>query len=171
MARPRFVLFVVAFLALMVASEAVVVAATIVTKSGGSVTAVRTATAGGDNSAATTQLANFYDIDGMSVSMPVPAGQKALLVITFSANMLCATIDPTYDCEMQVLIDNNVAQPGVIQVPAALSGEDATMRSMQFVAQAGAGTHTVKVQWRMKEVPTGTFYAYNRTLTVLRSKI
>src|SRR3954470_20509727 len=79
----RFVAFAAIALALVLAGTAV--GATL-QKNGGPVTAVRTATA--DDNAHSTAT-TWTDVPGMSVAVNVPAGERALLIVTFSAVNQC----------------------------------------------------------------------------------
>jgi hypothetical protein len=139
---------------------------------GGAVAAVRTAYG---TFVATTSSTSASDIPGMSVSVTVPAGQHAVLLITFSASSFCAIGDantiPT--CSVQALLDGKTVSPGWVPFDARAGSVDAqyypAAHSMQFVAaNVVAGTHTVKMRYLISN-SGDTFAVYQRTLTVLRS--
>jgi len=155
-------ILVLALTALVVTETAVL--ATTLSKKGGPVTKVKTVTA---DDAPTTTSTSFSNVPGMSISMSVPSGQKALFVVTLSAVSVCYTEGVL--CYVRLLVDNNPAPPGDLIFNSNASGPGA--HSMQFVAgPLSAGTHTVEVQWMVDEVGA-TFQMAERTLTVLRSKI
>lgn len=138
------------------ASTAVV--ATSVVRSGHAVTAVKVATEndyhsdGGDG---------YTDIPGMSVTATVPANTKALFLVTFSADSECSQLS---SCDVQLLMNGNV----LYLENFATTG--LTTNSMQWVtAPLGPGTYTFKMQEAAAVGQYITFY--NRTLSVLRSKV
>jgi len=112
----------------------------------------------------------------MSVTVPVPSGEKALLVITFSAEIRCITsssIPDNGECKVRVLMDGNPVTPGEVYFGSPRDPESppygSETHSMQWVAgPITAGTHTIKVQWDM--LADARFFVTERTLTVLRSK-
>jgi hypothetical protein len=169
----RLLAVAVVALAMLLAAESVVLAAT-VTKSGGAVTAVRTVT-NGDYIAVTTISQTFVAVPGMSVTVNVPSGQKGLLIITFSAVSQCiddGTFTSTH-CYIRVQVDGVSAPPGEVIFDSAGDGESFALEanSMQFVAgPVSGGSHTVRVDWRVNEAPS-TFMISARTLTVLRSRV
>ena len=165
----RALLVLIAGLAVALAAETAVLAAT-VKLNGGAVRAVRTATADSDVSTTSTSLA---DVPGMSTTVSVPSGEKAILVITFTAESRCIGSSTTL-CIVRVLVDSSAAKPGDIAFDSAFDGNTFSApeaNSMQFVAgPLSAGSHTVKVQYRVDEASSG-FDLRARTLTVLRSKV
>ena len=169
--RPRLLLAIAIGLAMLLLAETVVLAAN--TKSGGPVKAVKVATEPGT---ATISSNAFTDIPGMSVSMTVPSGEKALLLITFSADAYCHDdLGSTALCYVRVLVDGTTqALPGQLVFDSAADGNVAfpdEANSMQFVvAPISAGAHTVKVQAYVDEVYS-VFVIERRTLSVLRSKV
>jgi len=175
MRRPRLFVFVVLLIGTMVAGSGVVIAAT-TPSSGKAVTAVRTVTAdSGQAIVAGNSPLGYVDLIGMSTTITVPSDTRALLIITFSAANSCVdgSTPPTAYCQVRVLVDGNVAPPGVVILRGSAGGNNSlaiSSNSMQFVyGPLSAGTHTVKVQGKPDEAHS-TFNIYARTLTVLRSK-
>src|SRR5688500_5085571 len=106
----RTVPIVIAARALTGAAGTVVRGVTI-SKSGKAVTAVRTVT---ESTLATTRSVAWGDIPGMSTTINVPANQRALLIITFSAETNCV---PDFSsgrasCLLRVLVDDAPVSPG-----------------------------------------------------------
>jgi hypothetical protein len=165
----RLLVIAVVVLGMVLAAESVVLAADL-KRNGGAVTAVRTAT---DDATAATVSHTYVAVPGMTVTVNVPGGQKALLVITFAAVSHCTDGDgSTTLCLIRLQVDGVSAPPGEIIFDTAADGESAPeANSMQFVAgPVSAGSHTVLVQYRVDEA-SSSFYTFNRTLTVLRSKV
>ena len=169
--RPRLLLAVAIGLAMFLMAETVVLAAT--TKSGGPVKAVKVVTESA--SQVITNSSSPTDIQGMSLSMTVPSGEKALLLITFSAQATCT--QDTYStawCYVRVTVDGHGTAPGDVIFDGALDGNNTyaiETNSMQFVAgPVGAGLHTIKVVAFADEAAS-YFTLTNRTLSVLRSKV
>ena len=159
-------------LALSVVTETAVLAASI-TNSGKAVTAVRTAT---DNSDYFTASTTPVDMPSMSVSVSVPSNQKAILVITFSAQSHCTTASGAF-CWVRVIVDGSSASPGDIAfgsgVISNFSSQAWQANSMQFTAgPLASGSHTVSVKWwESDDDGQGDFRVESRTLTVLRSRV
>jgi hypothetical protein len=181
---PRSSLFLVpALVAALIAGGSVVYAAT-TAKSGKAVTAVRTVTA--DQFAETSSF-TYSDLTGMSTTISVPSSQKALLIVTFSADSSCVTSTvprPDTQCFLRVLVDGAPAAPGEVIFDSAPDGDPSNLdpsyiretNAMQFVAgPVNAGSHTIKVQWRTDDMlidfSGGHFYVWGRTLTVLRARV
>ena len=168
--RPRLLLAGAMALAAVLVAGSIVLAAT--TKSGGAVRAVKVVTESGITNPAYT---SFRDVEGMSLTMTIPSGEQALLLITFSALTSCVDgTGTTTGCRVRVLVDGAVAPPGEVEFDSALDGDDNLGReanSMQFVAgPLSPGLITVRVQARVtKDLSYVAFTA--RTLTVLRSKV
>ena len=177
--RSRFLVVTVAVLGLTLAAETVVLGVA-VSKSGKAVTAVKTVT---ETTLATTESSSFVDLPAMSTTVSVPSGQKALLIITFSAEVTCAPEGASEGtCVIQVLVDGTPAAPGH---PIFNSSHDqdgafhddqfeSEANSIQFVAgPVSSGQHVVKVQWLVDSAAGGDvqFRVQERTLTVLRSKV
>ena len=166
---------VVLSLVLALALATAVIAASHVIRSGKAVTAVRTVVS---STHETTTSTTYADIPGMSASVTVPADQKALLIVTFSAQTHCGNgLDPnaSADCLVRVLVDGNPADPAEAAIRSARSpgtGIGWAGNSMQFVyGPVSSGTHTVKVQFRVFNYSnTSGFLVAQRTLTVLRAK-
>lgn len=143
-------------------------------KNGKAVTAVRTVTA--DNFVATSSL-GFTDMPNMALSVPVPAGEQALLVITFSASTRCPadSVPEKGECVIQVLVDGSASPPGDVLFASGKDSDDPiygySAQSMQFVSgPLSSGTHTVKVRFKKTGDVLG-FWVADRSLTVLRSKV
>jgi hypothetical protein len=112
----------------------------------------------------------------MSLSVNVPSGEKALLVVTFSTSSGCDQFHPNVlaYCLVRVRLDNAFTMPpgevffdvnADVVIPALHQG------SMQWVVgPLSAGSHTVRVDYRVSN-ENGRFYVGARTLTVLRSQV
>jgi hypothetical protein len=160
---PRAMVVVIALLLALLVGESAVLAAT-VKKSGGAVTAVRTAV---DQVGVSTTSTQPVDVPGMSVNMRVPEGQRALFIITFSANVGCST---TYFCWVSARVDGNAASSGVFLMNYS---PGLVTTSVQFVAgPIGAGDHVVKLQYFQGATGGGGMMELRyRVMTVLRSRI
>ena len=121
----------------------------------------------------------------MSTTIRVPAGQQALLIITFAGETNCRplTLVSGY-CRLRVRVDQNYADPDVVAFDSTMDnlvtyqtdiyGDDSwETNSMQFVyGPVSAGTHTVTVLWWKEDDADDTIFRMGaRTLTVLRSKV
>jgi len=171
-AHPRALLVAIGLMAAIVAGQGVVLAAAVVKKAG-PVTAVKTATADSLQQVTST---SWTDVTSMSFDMTVPSGQKALLVVTFSAETNCYTGAYTGYCNLRVIVDGHAAAPDFVQWGQSICAACQPLwevHSMQFVAgPLNAGVHTVKVQAMVPHNGNGeTFQLTHRTLTVLRSKV
>ena len=147
------------------------------TKTGGAVKGVKVVTESAPQSivAGAVGMTAYVDIQGMSLSMTVPSGEKALLLITFSSASVCLDgSGATNSCWVRVLVDNGTALPGQVIFDSAADGNALSAyeaNSMQFVAgPLSAGSHTVKVQAYLDET-FSSFQLDTRTLSVLRSKV
>lgn len=167
----------IALLALLLAAETAVLAATY-KRSGGPVNAVNTATA---NDKIYLGGPGVEDVTGMATTITVPAQERGLLVITFSASSDCAfdatVVGSSGDCLGRVLVGNTLAQPGTVNFGQAFSSDIADPifptlepHSMQFVAgPLLPGQYLVKVQaW---STDAAVLVMTDRTLTVLRSRV
>jgi hypothetical protein len=167
----RLLLALVALLALSLVSATAVLALT--TKlNGGAVKAVRTATA--DDPVSTTS-SSWTDVPGMSTTVNVPSGTKALLVITFSGQSRCndSGASPTVLCYVRALVNGVDASPGITILDSAAAGDNTAhsqgAHSFQWVMGVNAGTKTVKIQWLVNE-SGDAFHLISRSMTVLRTK-
>jgi len=170
--RPRLLLVAVFLLGALLAGSGVVVAAQVI-KTGKAVTAVKVVTETSQSYANT--AFTWTDIAGMSTSVTVPSGEKAILLITFSAQSLCSDASgATTYCQIRVLVDGIAAPPGPVNFDSAADGNSALAaeaNSMQFVAgPLNAGSHTIKVQGLVDEAQS-TFVVRSRTLSILRSRV
>ena len=151
-------------LALVLMAGTVVLAAT--TKTGGAVKGVKVVT---ETAAASISSNGYTDVQGMSVSMTVPSGEQALLLITFSAETQCRDGNgSTTVCYLRVLVDGtNAALPGQVAFDTAGDGNAEfthETNSMQFVTgPLSAGQHPVKVQAFVDEI-VSSFTFGGRTL-------
>jgi hypothetical protein len=156
------------------ALESAVLAAS-VGRNGKAVTAVRTVTSDIQWTASLTPAESdsppWVDVADMKTFVSVPSGEKALLVITFSAESVCqADVGSFGDCNIRVTLDGAVVSPGPVQWAFTVEGSmPHGARSMQWVAgPVLQGQHQVKVQGRVFQ--PGSFRLGPMTLTVLRSK-
>jgi hypothetical protein len=162
---------VVLVLVAILAAESVVLAAA-VGRNGRAITAVRTVTDA--EPWAAPGVTGFVDLPDMKTFISVPAGEKALLVITFSADSTCGAPDNAVaECEIKVTLDGNGVSPGTVNwsfaAPDVPGSGESGVRSMQWVAgPVPSGNHQVKVQGRLAR--PGSFSIGERTLTVLRAK-
>jgi hypothetical protein len=139
---------------------------------GGTVAAVRTAYS---TTFASTSSLSAVDMPGMSVSVTVPAGQHALLLITFSASSYCAigASSGEASCFVRASLDGVPVSPGNVEFDSHTGAQDIyyypAAHSIQFVAgHVGPGLHTVKMRFQIDHADD-TFAVYERTLSVLRS--
>jgi hypothetical protein len=129
--------------------------------------AVYTATA---NDIVTTSTTTYVDVPGMQVVVHVPANQKAILLITFSAQANCEDDGQVAKCFVTGDVDGFAVSPPDTVFESDVDGNGRS-DSMQFVSvPVSAGDHTVKVRFSPNR-PTTTFTLGSRTLTVLRSKV
>ena len=98
------------------------------------------------------------DLAGGSATVSVPPGQKALLLVRFSAATACygGIAGGSDSCYVQALIDGTPAPPGEV----SFDNNDANTESTQYEAHAmewakavGAGTHTIQIQVRTDDSP------------------
>ncbi len=164
----RGLMVVVAVMAAMVIGAATATALP-TSRNGKSVTAVKTVT---ETTQTGTSSQTFSNVPGMSATVGVPDGQKALLVITFSGSTQCADHSPETDdgyCYIRVLVDRTAAAPGEVRFDAAEDGNGWEANSFQWVISGlGPGQHTVTVQHRVDDIES-TVSMTAKTLTVLRS--
>lgn len=173
--RSNALVIAVAVVALTTASMAGALAASVI-KTGKSVTAVRAVM---DDNYRYTASSTPVDMPSMTLSVNVPDNQRALLVITFSAESFCTSESATY-CWVRVMVDNSVASPGDViwgsGVMSDYTGNSWQANSMQFVhGPVNAGSHTVKVQWWDSDNDGGNYFGdfvvESRTLSVLRARV
>jgi hypothetical protein len=137
-------------------------------KKGGAVTAVYTATA---TSTVSTTSNSYVDVPDMQVTVTVPSRQRALLIITFSAETFCLS---NSGAQGGCFVTATVNGAGGPQPPSAIFASTTAeyeSHSMQFVAgPLAAGNHIVRIRYS-PNVVGGYFEIGPRTLTVLRSKV
>jgi hypothetical protein len=149
-----------------------VAAATAITHKGGDVSAVYTATGTADHGGVTSST-SYIDVPNMKITVHVPSSQKALLVITFSADTDCLSTGGLDEaCYLNALVDGAPAGPQEFHFSAGKTGH-ASLESVQWVAgPLTSGDHVVDIQYKTSHVSTYTdFFVYERTLTVLRTKV
>ncbi len=117
------------------------------------------------------------DLTGGSTTVTVPAGQKALLLIRFSAATACyGGAGGGYDsCYVQALVNGSAVAPGEVAFDNNNTNTESTQleaNSMEWARTVGAGTYTVQIQVRTDESPCClvTFDLNPWTLTVERVK-
>ncbi len=100
----------------------------------------------------------WTDVQGMSLSMTVPSGEKALLLITFSSAAFCHDgVNATAFCRVCAswsMGSTGPAEPGDLRLSTTDGNVDSSteVHSMQFVAgPLNAGQHTIKVQGAVSE--------------------
>ena len=172
----RVLVTMVAALVLSLLGSTAVLAVTL-SKNGKAVTAVRTVTA---DDSVNRQYGVWADVPGMSTTVSVPAEQRAILLIRFSAEANCWGYQGGL-CKIQVLVNGTPASPGDAIFDTVTGSSTASERetySMEFVAgPLSSGAHTVTVQWFIELMccpPDPTipkFFVESRTLTVLRSRV
>ena len=165
-------------LALTVAAESAVLAVGIA-KKGKAVTAVRTVVS---YDLITTTSSVPVAMPDMSTTIIVPAGQRALLIITVAGETNCVPVSTLFDghCKLRIRVGEDYASPDVVGFDSAsdaatLSDLSWQTNSMQFVyGPLSSGSHTVTVLWWIEDSTNGDdtiFKMGARTLTVLRSKV
>jgi hypothetical protein len=157
-----------ATLVLVVAAAGITAAFTF-TRSGGAVTAVRVVSA---NDGVTTLSSTWKNVPDSSMVVKVADGQRALLLITFSASSVCHLAST---CYIRAVVDGtNLATPGEVifdKGPGSGAGFEEA-HSMQFASEnLGSGDHQVVIQYRVRTTDEEQFFLRDRTLTVLRSKV
>lgn len=163
MTKRRKVTIVVIAIALVAASATIASAITAsTTTSGTSMTSVKVVRSTipqtfTDDGGATTAT----NLGGARTTVKVPAGQKALLLIRFSADTACyGGTSGGYDqCYVQVLVNGNAAGPGEVSFDNNNNNTEAVTTSlrdahaMEWVKSVRAGTYTVQVQVRTDDSP------------------
>ena len=167
-----------AALAVIVTAQSVVLAETL-TKRGKGITAVTLVT-GTDFISSGRTAVEWADMPGVTTTVSVPSNTRAHFLVTFASETNCGGGYANKEgyCLVRVLVDGAPASPGDVVFDSRPDSGDVnpyseyswTANSMQFVSgPLAAGSHTVKVQWRVNEVIE--FWAAKRTLTVLRTKV
>lgn len=173
--RSNALVIAVAVVAMTIATVAGALAASVI-KTGKSVTAVRAVM---NDNYEWTNSPTAVDMPSMTLSVTVPDNQRALLVITFSAESFCTSYSATA-CWIRAVVDGNVASPGNVAwgsgVVSDCTGSSWQANSMQFVhGPVNAGSHTVKIQWWDTDNDSGSYFGdfvvESRTLTVLRARV
>jgi hypothetical protein len=159
---------VVLVLVAVLAVEGAVLAAG-VGRNGKAVTAVRTVT---KNTAQNITSSSWIDVADMKTFITVPKDQKAILLVTYSADTTCAGTEVSGGvCAVRVTLDGQEVSPGSVQWSYNYANEtpEAGVASMQWVAgPVATGDHQIKVQAALQ---TGSyFYIGQQTLSVLRSR-
>jgi hypothetical protein len=138
---------------------------------GGTITGVKIASEPGR---VATSSRDYVDLPGAETTITVPQGDDALILARFSADSFCFT-DGSSMCrgQVRILIGGVEAAPGNVNfffdetVPPNRPevGSHATERWRAV----GAGTHTVKVQWRVQFGSPTELQLAHRQLTVERA--
>ena len=95
------------------------------------------------SSPATTSSSSFVNLPGMSVSVTIPAGKTADLFVTFNAELNgCGPIN------VRAIVDSSatIAAPGAALL-FSHTGGSAEAHGFTWMRTAGAGTHSVTIQW------------------------
>jgi hypothetical protein len=162
--RPRLLVVLIALLGALLLTENVALAALTLTRTGKAVAALKTVAT---DAVVSTSSEVFTDVPGMSLSVSVPDGTKALFMIDFSANSRCQSQGAGY-CQLRAVADGTAVFPSPMYVPGATAWE---VRTAHWIAGPfAAGSHVIKIQYFAPSIPE-TFYLNNMTLTVLRSKV
>jgi archaellum component FlaG (FlaF/FlaG flagellin family) len=103
------------------------------------------------------------DLTGASTTVKVPAGQKALLLIRFSAATACyGGAGGGYDsCYVQVLVNGSAVAPGEVSFDNNNTNTESTQleaHSMEWAKTVGAGTFTVQIKVRTDDSPCCVVY-------------
>lgn len=160
--------FVVTILAVGVS---VALAAT--SSQGGAITAVKVKRE--TNSASTTST-TFVNVPNASMNISVPSGQRALLLIRFSAESSCDGGAWGDWCSLRVLVDGTEAHPRAggnfafdTDEGVATNYDIWEANSMDRSIVVGSGAHTVSVQWSVT-TNTTSFRLDDWSLIVERSR-
>lgn len=156
---------------MLMAGTAAVTAET-VKRGGGPVTNIKTAT---ENAAVVTDYDFYTNVPGMRTAVQVPAGERALLVITFSGVTSCwSELQQAFACHIRVLVNGLPAAPGAVTFDSYPQdgSRETESHSMQFVTgPVAAWKHVVTVQYMVDISSWARFQLSARTLTVLRSRV
>ena len=98
------------------------------------------------------------DLAGGSTTISVPAGQKALLLIRFSAATACygGSVGGANTCYVQALVDGSPADPGEVRFDNNNGNTESSQyeaHAMEWAKNVGAGTHTIQIQVRIDDAP------------------
>jgi len=114
-----------------------------------------TGTAEREDSTTATTFQDLVPTPGQVFSTTAAATLTALLVTE------CRVSAATVRLEVRIMIDGTVAHPGVVALTSRV--KYGTSSHLGFKTAVPAGSHTVKVQWR---VSGGTGFVRNRSFTV-----
>jgi hypothetical protein len=167
--RRRLVAAIILVLLAIVATESVVLAATV---RQGSVEYLKVAT---ETQLASTSSTSWTDVPGTALAMPIPSGEHDFFLIIFTASAPQCFKSPspasTASCEVRAVVDGQVASPGPFQVGMS----DATLRgdysdTLQWASTVLApGPHYVKIQYWV-DASQNQLDLFQRTTTVIRAK-
>lgn len=93
----------------------------------------------------------WKNIRGAKTQITVPAGQRALLLMRFTAETVCYSGGPDF-CSARILVDNREALPAAgrnFHIDSNYSGETFESQkghAMDRSLEVGPGTYTVRVQ-------------------------
>jgi hypothetical protein len=141
--------------------------------SGGAITAVKVKR---EVDAASTNSTTFVNVPGASMTIGVPSGQRALLLIRFSAESSCQGGNFGDWCSLRIVVDGVQAHPRAglnfafdTDAGVATNHDIWEGHSMDRSITVGSGSHTVRVQWAVTNAAT-SFRLDDWSLTVERSK-
>jgi hypothetical protein len=103
----------------------------------------------------------------MSLSMTVPSGEKALFLITFSAQATCQDTYSSASCYVGVTVDGHGASPGDVIFDAASDGTTRVRFTHRCLGQVGRNTWLCLPGpdgsgWRQRRRDRGGGHARNR---------
>jgi hypothetical protein len=129
--------------------------------------------------AQTTMSATFADLPGMSTTVRVPRGYRALILARFSAESYCSDSTDGFAgwCGVRIRIGSADGEPSDGSDPGTPFAFDSDSsggddyyegNSMDRSRVLGPGLHTVKVQWAVTN-PSILFWLDDASLTVERA--
>jgi hypothetical protein len=167
--RPRFAVAIAIGLALLLGTAGGAFALTAAFK-GGVLTTIKAVTSYNTGQTSSTTMVDMPD---MSLTMTVPSGTTGMFLLTFSGATSCYDATSASGiCTVRAVVNGSAMQPPSVPWTVTQSnGSVPATASMQFVAgPLAAGNYTFKVQWSVQN-STAIFYGFNRTLSVIRSKV
>ena len=160
--RTRLLTFAVAVLAALLIAESAVLGATLL-KSGGAVKAVKIVA---NDLLFHTTSTSLVNMTGMSTTMTVPSGQKALFLITVSTS---CSVSGAGSAIVRVLVDRTSALPSDQGFCSGDSGSGSNSYQY-FAGPLNAGNHTVALQFRVNNA-AGEAFLVHPVMTVMRVKV
>jgi len=167
---PRSLLLAAAVMAVLLASESVVLA-TRVNRTAGPIKSVKAAVG---NSVFTAPNTDFGDVTEVTTTISVPEGENAIFLITFTANYWCydshAYEIGNWMCLIKATVDGADADPATYQL-TGLADIYPDSRTFEWVAGPfKGGNHTVRVQARGQNSSID-FHFNDRMLKIERAKV